>query len=79
MRKDIHRLFFSRSLTFVIILIGLKFASIFKLILFGFLAFGLKMFSPFLANDCDLFLHIMLALALGYYHSMIVINLFTIS
>ena len=35
---------------------------------FFFLTFGLKMFSPFLANDCDLFLHIMLALR--YYHSM---------
>ena len=34
-----------------------------------FLTFGLKMFFlPFLANDCDLFLHIMLALR--YYHSM---------
>ena len=41
----------------------------FLFILFcSFLTFGLKMFFSFLANDCDLFLHIMLALR--YYYSM---------
>ena len=61
-RKDLHRLFFSCSQIFIIFLL------VKNSILFFFNIWTKNVFPHFSANDCDLILHIMLAL--GYYHSM---------